>query len=217
MTTTDNKTRTDSRTDYGYASDSSIHTVQYLAGPLVKSLQLVGAKRILDMGCGNGSITRILYTKGFQIVGMDTSATGIAHCQSLMPEAMFLKASVYDDPAVIGPEPFDAVVASEVIEHLYSPAGLLRFAAKVLSPRGRLILTPPYHGYWKNLALSITDKWDSHWMPLREGGHIKFWSVSTMSRLLDNEGFEVTKIVGCGRLPLFWKSMLIVARKRSDG
>lgn len=56
-------------------------------------------------------------------------------------------------------ERFDLVVSTEVIEHLYPPELLVRFARESLDPGGRLIVTTPHHGYWKNLALAATGKW----------------------------------------------------------
>jgi hypothetical protein len=85
----------------------------------------------------------------------------------------------------------------------------------VLKPGGYLVLSTPYHGYLKNLALSLTGKWDFHHSPLRDGGHIKFWSRKTLTELLETEGFHVTDFIGVGRIPYLWKSMVIVARKGS--
>jgi hypothetical protein len=38
-----------------------------------------------------------------------------------------------------------------------------------------LIITTPYHGYLKNIALSVSVKFDHHVNPLWDGGHIKFF------------------------------------------
>lgn len=209
--------KANSRASYGYLSEQSLHSVRYLAAPILRALEDINAKHILDLGCGNGSITRILYENGYQLMGIDTSSSGIEHCRSLMPGATFLEASVYDDAEIIGSARFDTVIASEVIEHLYSPERLLRFASLALVENGFLLLTTPYHGYLKNLMLSIVNKWDSHWLSVLEGGHIKFWSVKTLTQLLSVSGFDVINIVGCGRLPYLWKSMLVIARKRADG
>lgn len=111
-------------------------------------------------------------------------------------------------------EKFDAVISSEVVEHLYSPHLLPIYAKAALKERGYLIVTTPYHGYLKNLALSITNKWDFHHTPLLHGGHIKFWSRSTLSTLLSANGFDVLQFHGVGRLPFLWKSFVIVAQKR---
>ncbi len=55
-----------------------------------------------------------------------------------------------------------------------------------------------YHGYRKNISLSLTDRWDAHFSPLREGGRIKCWSRKTLSQLLCEKGFEFCRFVGAG-------------------
>ena len=72
----------------------------------------------------------------------------------------------------------------------------------------------PYHGYLKNLMLSLFDHWDFHHTVLWEGGHIKFWSRKTLGRLLEQNGFKVLSFQGVGRMPFIWKSMIIVAQKK---
>ena len=105
------------------------------------------------------------------------------------------------------------VVSTEVIEHLFDPRSLPRFASSVLRPNGHLILSTPYHGYVKNLALSVAGRWDRHFSPLWDGGHIKFWSRATLARLVSEEGFEIVRFVGTGRVPFLWKSMVLIVRK----
>ena len=65
------------------------------------------------------------------------------------------------------------MIAIEVIEHLFIPKELLVYAQKHLPINGHLVISTPYHGYLKNLAISIFDLWDQHHHPLRDGGHIK--------------------------------------------
>jgi hypothetical protein len=63
--------------------------------------------------------------------------------------------------------------------------------------------------------LSLFNKWDSHHTPLWDGGHIKFCSKHTLSKLMQEEGFEIKQFVGCGRTPYMWKSMLLVGQLKS--
>src|SRR5262249_37524354 len=79
---------------------------------------------------------------------------------------------------------------------------------------GHLIISTPYHGYLKNLFLALTNSWDAHLSPFWDGGHIKFWSYKTLSRLLNESGFRIVRFIGAGRLPFLWKSMIVVAQKR---
>lgn len=50
---------------------------------------------------------------------------------------------------------------------------------KSLNDKGDIIISTPYHGYLKNLTLSLLNKWDSHMSPLWHRGHIKLWSKKT--------------------------------------
>jgi hypothetical protein len=71
------------------------------------------------------------------------------------------------------------------------------------------VISTPYHGYLKNLAIALAGKFDSHATALWNGGHIKFWSRKTLTSLLEQNGFRVESFIGAGRLPYLWKSMIL--------
>lgn len=197
---------------YSFTSAAPAHSASYLDHRVIAICRKLGARRILDLGCGNGALCGALSRAGFSVTGCDPSAEGIRIAREHFPEVSFHVMGVYDDPSALG-QGFDAVVSTEVIEHIFYPRYLPRFAAQVLRDGGHLILTTPYHGYFKNLALALSGRLDTHFTALWDGGHIKFWSRRTLSRLLTEEGFEVTAFEGAGRLPFFWKSMILTARK----
>jgi 2-polyprenyl-3-methyl-5-hydroxy-6-metoxy-1,4-benzoquinol methylase len=189
------------------------HSADYVTGPVVEFCRQLGARRILDVGCGNGALCGVLVKNGFEATGCEPTEKGVALAREAFPQIRFLRAGIDDDElAAVGGD-FDVVIATEVIEHLYLPGALPRFARRVLRPGGHLILSTPYHGYLKNLVISVLGKWDSHFGPLWDGGHVKFWSRRTLSQLLGAAGFTVTDFMGVGRFPYLWKSMIMVARK----
>lgn len=200
--------------EYGWSSSEAKCSQAYLAGPVEAALRMAGAQRILDLGCGNGAFSHHLQHSGFSVLGCDADAGGIEMALKGNSDAEFRLLSVYDDPQGLGDSGFDAVVSTEVVEHLFHPAALPQFAAAVLKPGGYLIVTTPYHGYWKNLLLSLAGKWDSHHTALWDGGHIKFWSRRTLTQLLVVNGFEVVGFAGAGRIFGLWKSMVLIARLR---
>ena len=77
---------------------------------------------------------------------------------------------------------------------------------------GEMIISTPYHGYLKNLLISLLNGWDKHFTVLLDGGHIKFWSKKTLSQLLNEFGFSIIDFKGAGRFPYLWKSMFIKAK-----
>src|SRR5258706_2360977 len=78
---------------------------------------------------------------------------------------------------------FGVIVSSDVIEHLYRPADLIEAAGSMLKPNGYLVIGAPYHGYLKNVVLSVTGKMDAHFSSLHDGGLNKFFTVQTLSEL----------------------------------
>jgi len=200
--------------DYGWTKTEGPESCGYIAPRILDLLAGLQAKRVLDIGSGNGSLCKSLQDAGLEPVGMEFDKGGIEISRRLYPEIRFYNYGVEDDPGELRrfEAEFDAVVSTEVIEHLFSPHLLPRFAARCLRRGGHLVLSTPYHGYAKNLALSVFDKWDAHHTPLWHGGHIKFWSRRTLSALLAENGYEVVDFGGVGRVPYLWKSMIIVAR-----
>lgn len=189
------------------------HTEAYLWRHIFRLCAELRARRIVDIGCGNGALCCELARRGYEVVGCEPCAEILHLAQRGAPGLVFHRLGVDDDPSVIGNESFDVAVATEVIEHLIRPFNLPRFAKQLLRPEGHLIISTPYHGYLKNLCLALTNSWDAHLSPFWEGGHIKFWSYKTLSQLLSESGFRIVRFIGAGRLPFLWKSMIVVAQK----
>ena len=201
--------------DYGWG-DKPPHSAGYLNRPVRDIVSRGGPHDVLDAGCGNGALAAELASDGHCVVGVDADRQGIEAARRRAASATFIQSSFDSDPALLGVTAdgkFDVVVSTEVIEHLYAPHELVEFTFAALRPGGRFVITTPYHGFLKNLALSLTNRWDDHFSVDWHGGHIKFWSRKTLSRLLVAKGFRLIEFHGVGRVPYLWKSMVIVAER----
>jgi 2-polyprenyl-6-hydroxyphenyl methylase/3-demethylubiquinone-9 3-methyltransferase len=171
-----------------------------------------GRVRVFDAGCGNGALLRTLYGRHYDVAGCELSSTGVALARETLGSRVRIEQmSVYDDLAAVFGLGWDVVVATEVIEHLFAPRLFVRRALALLAPGGALLLTTPYHGYLKNVALAVTGSLDRHFTALWDGGHIKFWSYATLTALLREAGFGHFRFYGAGRIPGLWKSMVVLA------
>ena len=204
---------------YGWNSAEGPHSCNYVTPKILSILKKLDVQRVVDIGCGNGQLCSQIHREGYQVVGVEYDNDGVTIARSQCPEVSFYNLGVQDDPAKLlqHEKPFDVAVSTEVVEHLFSPHLLPLFAKQLLVENGLFIITTPYHGYIKNLVLSLLNKWDFHHTPLWHGGHIKFWSHKTLSKLLAENGFEVVSFAGVGRIPYLWKSMVLVAKKRVEG
>ena len=196
--------------DYGFPDEQPSHTFDYLIAPILSLLSKDKNSCILDLGCGNGYLVTHLLSLGYNAYGTDASAEGIAIAKKTHPDRFFIQdLSTGELPVELQSLKFDTIISTEVIEHLYDPAGFVDFCKKAINGKGEVIISTPYHGYLKNLALSIFNKWDGHFSPLWPGGHIKFWSKATLTKIFTNAGFTFVAFRGCGRVPFFWKSMVV--------
>jgi 2-polyprenyl-6-hydroxyphenyl methylase/3-demethylubiquinone-9 3-methyltransferase len=202
-------------TPYQYRSAGPTFSSGYLAEPVEALLPpLSRESRVLDVGCGQGYWAARLQKTGCALVGIDPSESGIAVARQSVPSARFECASLDRDICkVLGEKPFDLVISIEVVEHVYSTPSWAACCFNALRPGGRLVCSTPYHGYLKNVALAASNRTDRHFQPLRDGGHIKFFSRATLSRLLREAGFDDIRFRGAGRVPYFWKSMVMSARR----
>jgi 2-polyprenyl-3-methyl-5-hydroxy-6-metoxy-1,4-benzoquinol methylase len=200
---------------FTYTSAAPAHTTRYLL-PVV--IQLAGnlgpGTRVLDVGCGNGHIAGHFLERGCHVVGLDLGEAGIQIARKTFPKGRF-EVLAADERVLenLGELPFDLVVSTEVVEHLYDPRAYAKGCYAACKPGGRFICSTPYHGYLKNLALSLMGKWDQHANPLWDGGHIKLWSRATLSELLRETGFRDIRFRGAGRVPLLWMSMVLAATR----
>lgn len=120
---------------------SDIKRLEFIAKVLSESLP-EGAT-VLDVGCGNGIISRSLGRKGFNVLGIDVSDKAIEKAKSLndLPNVRFQLMSA--EQLAVSNEKYHAVVCSEVLEHLNEPHKLLNVLYQSLRNEGVLIVTVP--------------------------------------------------------------------------
>lgn len=201
---------------YHYTSATSGHHHAYLLPSVFAALDAVGLavgdRRLFELGCGNGSVAHVLSQHGWDVTGVDPSVEGIEQARTAYPDLKLATGSAYDDLAGRYGR-FPVVLSLEVVEHVYAPRQYAQTVFELLDRGGVAIISTPYHGYWKNLALALSGRMDAHFTALWDHGHIKFWSVRTLGELLREAGFVDLRFERVGRVPALAKSMIVVARK----
>lgn len=201
--------------EFGYTYDGDTESCDhaYTVPAVLEELKKTGKpKHVFDLGCGNGAVGNRLSLAGYEVTGIDLSSTGIANANARYPHLRLEQGSVYDDLASRYGQ-FPHVISLEVVEHLFYPRTFAKTAYDLLEPGGHLLVTTPYHGYLKNLAIALAGRFDQHVKPLWDYGHIKFFSEATLTALLNEAGFADVVYRRLGRIAPLAKSMLAVARK----
>jgi 2-polyprenyl-3-methyl-5-hydroxy-6-metoxy-1,4-benzoquinol methylase len=200
--------------EYRYSSEAATWDDSAIFNAAVAHFALAAnpVRSVFEIGCGNGHGVKKLRAQGFSVTAIEASASGAQIAQAMNPDASIAVARVEDDLAARFGQ-FDAVFSLEVIEHIYSPRMFARRCFELLKPGGVVALSTPYHGYWKNLAIALLNKHDTHTDPLWEHGHIKFFSRATLAKLFAEQAMPERGFRRVGRIPALAKSMVVCFQK----
>jgi SAM-dependent methyltransferase len=141
--------------------------------------------RALDLGCGDGRLTAML--AAHELVAADVSRVALDRARRRVPHARIVELEP-DAPLPLEDGVFELVLCAETLEHVRDVFTLLSEARRVLRPGGELALTTPAHGRWTGLAI-VARGFERRFDPLSP--HIRFFSRSSLKRLLEEMGFEV--------------------------
>lgn len=158
--------------------------------------------KILDIGCGAGTIDFYLASLGYEIKGIDISQKSIVACKEssiilrLEPKLVF---QTIEFPNKKPEGKFDLIICSEVIEHIFNDEKAVKAIYNLLSSCGFLILSVPS----KNAPLykiGLATEFD------KKVGHLRRYSLEDINNLFTKAGFitkDTIKTEGLMRNVLF--------------
>jgi ubiquinone/menaquinone biosynthesis C-methylase UbiE len=197
---------------------------------LVDGINLQSSK-MLDAGCGTGTITRKIVDYGCSVVGVDASPAMIELAASLSHKdknANLMSFQLIDTIAELPFEDnyFDGVICSSVLEYLDEPVKAIRELNRVLKPNGVCLLSVPNKTSWLRRAqsgcFSVTKylKLKPYPTYLTYLQH-QFYKQEILT-IIEKNGFTVNKLIygGLGlpgrlnRVPALETMIMLLATKR---
>jgi len=94
---------------------------------------------VLDVGCGDGVISKPIAKMGNEVVGMELP--GVANLARVCGVSSIVAGDA--EQLAFASHGFDLVVASEVVEHMWNPQSFIGEVYRVLKPKGHLIVETP--------------------------------------------------------------------------
>ena len=158
-------------------------------------LELPDAATLLDLGCGNGRHTFAALRRGSNVVAFDLDEEAL-HGVAGMSAAMKLEGEA--EPAQLdgvvrgdalalpfAEASFDAVVVSEVLEHIPEDTAAMSEINRVLKAGGKLAVSVPR--WWTEaVCWALSDEYHG-----RPGGHVRIYRDSQLAERLRASGFSV--------------------------
>ena len=148
--------------------------------------------RVLDLGCGWGTISFALGPGVREVVGLDFSERAVAGCSARLGHLGLDNVSFVcaDARATrLPPASFDSIVAADLFEHLYpeDSGAVAREALRVLKPGGRLAV-------WTPCRTHILEVLKNNNVVLkRDVSHVDYKSMPRMKQILTDAGFEIER------------------------
>ncbi|MDB5194414.1 MAG: Methyltransferase type 11 [Parcubacteria group bacterium] len=150
----------------------------------------VSGKRILDVGCAGGYFGEEVKKKGdCEFIGIDISEKSVAEAKTKIDGAFVV--DIQSEKTNFPNDHFDAIIFSEVIEHLLFPEKALEELKRIMKKDGVLIITTPNLLVFSNRVRMLFGKFEYKDFTYFERGHIHFFTVASLRKLLKEEGFMI--------------------------
>jgi SAM-dependent methyltransferase len=136
-----------------------------------------GRARLLDFGCGAGDFLRQMRALGWNVTGLDISASAVARMDDLPAHVGSLPNPLWTEPC------FEAITMRQSLEHVHRPLDVLRAAHRLLTPEGTLLVAVPnFDGF--------ASRWfGPRWYGLDVPRHLTHFTPETLRHLLEVAGF----------------------------
>ncbi len=141
-------------------------------------------KKTLDVGCGTGRLTKFLNEHGFDATGCDKEEQALRIARKINKKSKIKKATA--DRLPFKNQTFDLVTSLSVIEHLTKKEAntFILETKRVLKKDGFIfIITPNFTSPMRYIK-------GKNWFGYSDPTHIQFFTPKTLSKLLQNHGFQ---------------------------
>jgi SAM-dependent methyltransferase len=147
-------------------------------------------KRVLDVGCGNGYLGKILADRGYLVTGIEQRG---GTDRQFPPEVRLVEADLeHGIPALDGA--FDYAICADVLEHLRDPLKVLKQVRAILAPGGLLIASLPNSGNLYFRLVVLSGRFPQYDKGLFDKTHVRFYTWNGWRQLLDEGGFAIQRV-----------------------
>jgi trans-aconitate methyltransferase len=164
--------------------------VHELAGGVLEWLAAKPNEDILDLGCGDGQLTKRIAATGASVLGVDASAEMIAAARE-----RGLSAEVGNAEALPFAEKiFDAVFSNAALHWVRDQDAMMVQVRRVLKPGGRFVAELGGHGNIAAIHVALRAVLGRHGYADREDGVNYYPTAEAYTRRLERHGFHVQRI-----------------------
>ncbi|HTL48793.1 MAG TPA: class I SAM-dependent methyltransferase [Verrucomicrobiae bacterium] len=150
------------------------------------------ARRLFEVGFGNGLFLALAKKRGWQVDGIDTSRTNAELAREKF--GLHLKTGFFEALDASGEKPQAAAIL-DVIEHVPDPHKMIRKAHELLAPGGLLLIATPNEASFLRLLSDLVYRLSGG--KIKTGikkiyflEHVTYFDRASLTRLLEQNGFQ---------------------------
>ena len=136
--------------------------------------------KLLDIGCATGFLLDEARKVGWDVYGIELSQWGVDYARNKLGLTHVIQGTLKD--AEFQRAFFDAVIMTDVIEHLVDPKATLHDIRLILKPNGIFCCTTP------DIDSTVSKMLKAKWWGIKRS-HLYYFNKSTMKKLFDATGF----------------------------
>jgi 2-polyprenyl-3-methyl-5-hydroxy-6-metoxy-1,4-benzoquinol methylase len=167
--------------------------------------------RVLDVGCGQGSLGAAIAELGYEVWGIEQAAFAASAAETRL--ARLVEADLTDEADVrkeLGHERFDLIVFSDVLEHVYDPLSVLQSYLEYLEPDGRLMISLPNVANWQTRLGLLFGRFTYQDSGVLDRTHIRFFTYRTARQMVERAGLAVEQV---DSTPFIARALLPAAKR----
>jgi 2-polyprenyl-3-methyl-5-hydroxy-6-metoxy-1,4-benzoquinol methylase len=174
------------------------HKYDYTVNPNTageKTVRMVGPeKRVLELGSGPGSITRLLKGNRCRVTALELDPSALAIVSEYCEHAIACDLNDPHWPAKLSASgKFEVVVAGDVLEHLYDPWAVLGAVPALLADGGHVVISLPHVGHNAVIACLLAGDFGYQPWGLLDRTHIRFFGIENIQKLFDDAGLKIVE------------------------
>jgi SAM-dependent methyltransferase len=147
-------------------------------------------RRVLDVGGGEGYLSRLLHERGYHVVCL--AAPGSVSAD--FPADVEVIEADLDRESPAFSDPFSFIICGDVIEHLRDPRKTLCWLRSQLAPGGRLVASLPNSGHWYFRWTILRGRFPADDRGLFDRTHLHFYTWEGWLGLMRSAGLDVIDV-----------------------